>query len=171
MEDHSQDKYQITNSVNIDFIDFIVLNENLIAVLLINRLDFYDVSELKKIKSSEKISNLYTCVRMAYFSENLIIIGTTRSIEIFDYSSFKTIKSISCVYPIKSIYTNENKVFIGESTMYGQNRITEYEIDETGNYNQIDFLDNPHNNELTDITQAKDGRLITSEFDKVKIWI
>lgn len=170
MEDHSQDKYQITNSVNIDFIDFIVLNKNLIAVLLINRLDFYDVNELKKIKSSEKISNLYTCVRMAYFSENLIIIGTTRSIEIFDYSSFKTIKSISCVYPIKTIYTNENKVFIGESTMYGQNRITEYEIDETGNYNQIDFLDNPHNNELTDITQAKDGRLITSEFDKVKIW-
>ena len=171
MEDHSQDKYQITNSVNIDFIDFIVLNKNLIAVLLINRLDFYDVNELKKIKSSEKISNLYTCVRMAYFSENLIVIGTTRSIEIFDYSSFKTIKSISCVYPIKSIYTNENKVFIGESTTRGQNRITEYEIDETGNYNQIDFLDNPHNNELTDITQAKDGRLITSEFDKVKIWI
>ena len=169
--EYKPDKYQITNSVNIDFIDFIVLNENLIAVLLINRLDFYDVSELKKIKSSEKISNLYTCVRMAYFSENLIIIGTTRSIEIFDYSSFKTIKSISCVYPIKSIYTNENKVFIGESTTRGQNRITEYEIDETGNYNQIDFLDNPHNNELTDITQAKDGRLITSEFDKVKIWI
>ena len=168
--EYKPDKYQITNSVNIDFIDFIVLNENLIAVLLINRLDFYDANELKKIKSSEKISNLYTCVRMAYFSENLIIIGTTRSIEIFDYSSFKTIKSISCVYPIKSIYTNENKVYIGESTTHDQNRITEYEIDETGNYNQIDFLDNPHNNELTDITQAKDGRLITSEFDKVKIW-
>ena len=78
---------------------------------------------------------------------------------------FSTMKSI------KSIYTNENKVFIGESTTHDQNRITEYEIDETGNYNQIDFLDNPHNNELTDITQAKDGRLITSEFDKVKIWI
>ena len=47
MEDYLQDKYQITNSVNIDFIDFIVLNKNLIAVLLINRLDFYDVNELK----------------------------------------------------------------------------------------------------------------------------
>ena len=61
--EYKPDKYQITNSVNIDFIDFIVLNENLIAVLLINRLDFYDVNELKKIKSSEKISNLYTCVK------------------------------------------------------------------------------------------------------------
>ena len=48
MEDYFQDKYQITNSVNIDFIDFIVLNKNLIAVLLINRLDFYDANELKK---------------------------------------------------------------------------------------------------------------------------
>ena len=176
MEDYFQDKYQITNSVNIDFIDFIVLNKNLIAVLLINRLDFYDVNELKKIKSSGKVSNMYTCVRMAYFSENLIIIGTTRNIEIFDYSNFKTIKSIFCVYPIKAIYTNKNKVFIGESTGYeysndcAQNRITEYEMDETGNYNQIDSLNNPHKNEITDITQAKDGRLITSELAKVKIW-
>ena len=119
---------------------------------------------------------MYTCVRMAYFNENLIIIGTTRNIEIFDYSNFKTIKSIFCVYPIKAIYTNKNKVFIGESTGYeysndcAQNRITEYEMDETGNYNQIDSLNNPHKNEITDITQAKDGRLITSELAKVKIW-
>ena len=71
---------------------------------------------------------------------------------------------------VLKLLKNKNKVFIGEYNDYSQNRITEYEIDETGNYNQIDFLDNPHNNELTDITQAKDGRLITSEFDKVKIW-
>ena len=170
MEKSNENKYQITKSVNLDFIDFIVLNKNLIAALLINRLEFYDVNELKKIKSSEKINNLYTCVKMAYFSENIILIGTTKTVEIFDYTNFKSIKSISCIYPIKKIYVNKNKVFIGESTRRSDNKITEYEMDETGNYKQIYSLNNPHNYELTDIVQAKDGKLITCDPTSIKIW-
>jgi hypothetical protein len=170
LEKSNEDKYQITKSVNLDFIDFILLNKNLIAALLINRLEFYDVNELKKIKSSEKINNLYTCVKMAYFSENLILVGTTKTVEIFDYTNFKSIKSISCVYPIIKIYVNKNKVFIGESTRYYDNKITEYEMDENGNYKQIYAFNNPHNNELTDIVQAEDGKLITCDPASIKIW-
>ena len=55
---------------------------------------------------------------MAYFSENLIIIGTTKNIEIFDYKNFMNVKTIFCVYPIKKIFVNKNKLFIGESTSY-----------------------------------------------------
>jgi len=164
-----QDTYQIINSINIDFIDFILLNKNLIAVLLINKLDFYDTNELKQIKTSQKINNLYTCVKMGYFSENLIVIGTTRTIEIFDYKNFMSIKSINCVYPIKKIFANKNKLFIGESDKYAS-KITEYEIDENGNYKQIDTLDNPHKYELIDFTQVEDGRLITTDSCYVKIW-
>ena len=164
-----QDKYQIINSINIDFIDFFLLNKNLIAVLLINKLDFYDINELKQIKTSPKINNLYTCVKMAYFSENLIIIGTTRTIEIFDYKNFMTIKSIYCVYPIKKIFANKNKLFIGESDKY-ESRITEYEMDETGDYKKIDTFNNPHKYELIDFTHVEDGRLITTDSCDVKIW-
>ena len=171
-----QDKYQIINSINIDFIDFILLNKNLIAVLLINKLEFYDTNELIKIKSSKKISNLYTCTKMSYFSENLIIIGTTKNIEIFDYKNFMTIKTIFCVYPIKKIFVNKNILFIGESSNYNysndkaQSIISEYEIDENGNYKQIDTFNNTHKYELIDFTQVDDGRLITTDSCDVKIW-
>ena len=78
------EKYQITKSMDIDFVDFLVLNKDLIVVLLIDRLDFYDVKEFKKVKSSPIISNNNDCLKFAIYSENLILIGTGASVEIFD---------------------------------------------------------------------------------------
>ena len=83
-EDNLQEKYQITKSMDIDFVDFLVLNKDLIVVLLIDRLDFYDVKEFKKVKSSPIISNNNDCLKFAIYSENLILIGTGASVEIFD---------------------------------------------------------------------------------------
>ena len=83
-EDNLQEKYQITKSMDIDFVDFLVLNKDLIVVLLIDRLYFYDIKEFKKVKSSPIISNTYECLKFAIYSENLILIGTGANVEIFD---------------------------------------------------------------------------------------
>ena len=87
-----------------------------------------------------------------------------------------TIKTIFCVYPIKKIFVNKNILFIGESSNYNysndkaQSIISEYEIDENGNYKQIDTFNNTHKYELIDFTQVDDGRLITTDSCDVKIW-
>ena len=168
-ENDLQEKYQITKSVDIDFEDFLFLNKDLIVVLLIDRLAFYDVKELKKVRSSPKISNKYECLKFALYNEKFILIGTEENVEIFDLQNNKIVKSIFLIYDIQKIYVYQNRAFILESEV-SDTRIAEYEIDETGNYKEIDSFDNPHRSDLTDIIHTKDGRLITSCQFNVKIW-
>ena len=135
---------------------------------------FYESNNLSKIGKSSKISNIGE--KIACFDEHLLLIGTQKNVEIYNFEMFKIVKSIFCVYPIRVIYINQNKVFIGESKNYdlskngAENRITEYEMDIDGNYKQIYSYNNPHKNELNDITQVKDGRLVTCSNSYVKIW-
>ena len=164
-----QEKYIITKSVNLDFEDFLVLNKDLVVVLTEDRLEFYDVNELKKVRSSPMISNKYACLKFALYNEKFILIGTAKNVEIFDLQNNKIVKSIFLVYQIQKIYVNQNKAFILQS-VFDEGSITEIEIDQTGKYKEIYFFDTPHKDDLTDIILLKDGRIITSCRDKVKIW-
>ena len=110
----SDEKYQLVSSLIIDFNDFISLKNKLIAVLTDDRIHFYNSVKMSAIGKSSKISNIG--IKLSYFNENLILIGTGKHVEIYDYKNFKIIKTIFCVYPIKLIYINQNKVvYIGES--------------------------------------------------------
>ena len=92
-----------------------MLNKDLIVVLLIDRLAFYDVKELKKVRNSPKISNKYGCLKFALYNEKFILIGTEENVEIFDLQNNKIVKSIFLIYDIKKIYINQNRAFILES--------------------------------------------------------
>ena len=172
--DEMKGKYNITACLNINFINFILLKNNMMAVLTSDKLQFYEIDKFKKNENSVKFKNKPE--KLSIFNENFLLIGVQNRVEIYDYKNFKSIKSFCCVYPIKVIYVNQNKVFIGESTRYDLKRgsayniINEYELDNNGNYKQVYSYTNPHKNELVDITQVKDGRLITCSRQKVKIW-
>lgn len=168
-ENTLKERYQITHSVDMDFVDFIVLNNNMLAVLFLDKIDFYDVNDLKKIKSSPKIK-LYYCTTMSLLNEKLILIGTTSTVEIFDYENLKIIKTIFCSYPVLKIHIDENKrVFVGETNKC-HSQLVQYEIDNEGNYKQIYLLNQPHKFDLVDFTKSKDGRLLTCSNMQVKIW-
>lgn len=104
------------------------------------------------------------------------MIGTEKNAVVFDYLKNISIRTIACVYQLKKIYANKDRVIIGESTSYNlskkqaDNRINEYEIDDNGNYKQKYMYKKPHNNELLDITQLTDGRVISCSGEKVNIW-
>ena len=167
-------KYNITACLNINLINFIVLKNDMIAVLTSDKLHFYEIDKFKKNENSVKFKNKPE--KLSIFNENFLLIGVQNRVEMYDYKNYKSITSFGCAYPIKVIYINQNKVFIGESTRYDLKRgsayniINEYELDNSGNYKQVYSYTNPHKYELVDITQVKDGRLITCSGVKVKIW-
>ena len=81
-----------------------------------------------------------------------------------------------CLSIIK-IYINKNNVFIAESSSSydykkdkAENRITEYTIDDNGNYKIVTEYNNPHNKQLVDVTKVIDGRMISCNQESVKIW-
>lgn len=166
--DYFKDKYNVDSCLNIDFVDFIILSNNLIAVLTLDKLFFYESDNFKKINKFSKISNKGE--KLVNFNDNLLLISTQKNVEIYDYKNYQSIKIFFCVYPIKVIYVDQNKVFIGESANNNFSAINEYEIDNNGNYTQVYSYNNPHKNEITSITKLKDGRLITSSVSYVKIW-
>ena len=167
------EKYEMVTSFQIDFIDFIPVQENIIAVLSEDSLSFYDfdkslnLNKKIKIQGGTKISN---------FNDKYLLYGTQKEIVIFDHINYKHVKSLPFIYPLRVIYVKENIVLIGESARYNiethsaYNGIGEYEIDDNGNYKQLSYITNAHKNELNDITIVKDGRLISSSCENVKIW-
>ena len=157
-------KFKIDSILNIDLNDFILPNNDMIAALTSDKLIFYKSENLGKI-NSVKIKGGEKIVR---YNDNLLLIAAY-DVEIFDYKTFKIVKSIYCVYDKIIIYVNLNRVFIGETDCC-DNRITEYEIDDKGNYKQISLPIESFKGELTDMTIVKDGRLITSSGLNVKIW-
>ena len=158
-------KFNIDSSINIDFEDFALPNNNLLAVLTFDNLIFYQSKDFKKI-SSTKITD---GEKIAIYNDNLLLIATLTSVVIFDYKNLKTVKNIFCAYPYKIILVNQPRVFIGETNQY-DNRITEYEIDNDGKYKQISTPLEAFKSELTGLTLVKDGRLISSTKNDVRIW-
>ena len=157
-------KFKIDSVININFNDFILPNNNMIAVLTSDKLIFYksenfEKTNFVKIDYGEKI---------AKYNENLLLIAAVH-VEIFDYKTFKIVKSIYCVYDKIILYVNQNRAFIGETDCW-DNRLTEYEIEDNGNYKQISPSIESFKGELSGITIVKDGRLITSTSNNVKIW-
>lgn len=158
-------KFSVTGSLNIDFEDFVLPDNNLIAVVTFDNLILYKSEDFTKINST-KISY---GENIATFNDNLLLIGTGKNVIIFDYKNLKTVKNIFCVYPYKIFFVNKPRVFIGESDII-DNRITEYEIDNEGNYKQISDPLDTRKGQLNGIIVMKDGRIITSSNDDVRIW-
>lgn len=166
------EKYEVESSLEIDFIDFTPLKNDTIAVLQKDNICFYDINKLS-IKKKNKINDGKI---ISNFNDKFLIYGTQNNLIIFDYINYKYVKSLPFIYPIRKIYTKKNNVFIGQSKDLdikrnkADNMIVEYEIDENGNYIQKNECRNCHNNELIDITQVNDGRIISCSCLYINIW-
>ena len=111
----NEGKYNITACLNINLINFIVLKNDMMAVLTSDKLHFYEIDKFKKNGNSVKLNKPE---KLAIFNDNFLLIRVQNRVEMYDYKNYKSIKSFGCAYPIKVIYINQNKVFIGESTRY-----------------------------------------------------
>ena len=149
--------------LNIDFIDFVLLKNNKLALLTKDKLEFYEIKKFKTCKQSVKFNNKPKV--LSAFDDNFLLIGIENKVEIYDYKNFKNVKSIFIPYIVKVIYVNQNKVYIACKS----NIANEYEIDNNGNYNQISSI--PLTNKIvSDITEVKDCRLITCIDYLIQIW-
>ena len=159
----NDEKYSIVACLNIDFIDFVLIKNNKLALLKKNKLEFYEIKTFKTCEQSVKFKN--NPITLSVFDDNFLLIGIEDKVEIYDYNNFKNVKSIFIPYTVKVIYVNQNKVYIACE----HNIANEYEIDNNGNYNQISSI--PLTNKIvSDITVVKDGRLIICANDTIKIW-
>jgi hypothetical protein len=159
----NDEKYSMVTCLNIDFIDFVLLKNNKLALLTEDELEFYEIKEFKTCEQSVKFNGYPNT--LSVFDDNFLLIGIEDKVEIYDYKNFKKVKSIFIPYIVKVIYVNQNKVYIACE----HNIANEYEIDNNGNYNQISSI--PLTNKIvSDITVVKDGRLITCANDKIKFW-
>ena len=169
-----KEKYEIVTSLQIDFIDFIAVQENIIAVLKADSLSFYDVDKIFNLNTKIKVKD---GTKISYFNDKYLLYGTKKAIIIFDHINYKYVKSLPLIYSLRAIYVKENTIFVGESalcydfkTHSDNNGIGEYEIDDNGNYKQLSYITNGHKNTLNDVTIVKDGRLISCSIEDVKIW-
>ncbi len=163
--DNIKGKFSVNSCLNIDFEDFTLPNNDLIAVITLDNLILYKSADFTKINSAKITDG----EKIATYNDNLLLIGTPKHIIIFDYKNFKSVKNIFCVYPDKIIYVNNKSVFIGETDQC-DNRISEYEIDNDGKYKQISTPIEFSKGGLNGIILIKDGRLITSSEFNVRIW-
>ena len=149
--------------LNIDFIDFVLLKNNKLALLTKDKLEFYEIKTFKACEQSVKFNNKPKV--LSVFDDNFLLIGIENKVEIYDYKNFKNVKCIFIPYTIKVIYVNQNKVYIACKS----NIANEFEIDNNGNYKQISSI--PLTNKIVDdITVVKDGRLITCASYIIQIW-
>lgn len=165
-------QYQIALTRSFDFIDFILLKNNSMSVLREKYLEFYDIHKFIMINKAKVNKG----INLTLFNDKYLLLGTDKNVIIFDYIKNTSTKSIACIYPLRKIFVNKNIVIIGETTRYNlskkkaDNQINEYEIDDIGNYKQKYMYKKPHNNELLDITQLTDGRIISCSGAKINIW-
>jgi len=157
------EKYNMVACLNLNFIDFVLLKNNKMAILRKDKLEFYEIEEFKTCEKSVEFNEEPDT--LSVFDDNFLLIGIDNKVQIYDYKNFKKVKSIFIPYTVKVIYVYQNKVYIAcESDI-----ANEYEIDNNGNYKQISSI--PLQGKIVDdITVVKDGRLITSANDTIKIW-
>jgi hypothetical protein len=158
----NDEKYSMVTCLNIDFIDFVLLKNNKMALLSKDKLEFYEIEAFKTCEQSVKFNSEPEV--LSVFDDNFLLIGIENKVEIFDYKNYKKVKSIFIPYNVKAIKVNQNKVYIACECDIAN----EYEIDNNGNYNQISSI--PLQDEIIeDIAVVKNGKLITCT-TKIKMW-
>jgi hypothetical protein len=158
----NDEKYSMVACLNKNFIDFVLLKNNKMALLSKDKLEFYEIEAFKTCEQSVKFNSEPEV--LSVFDDNFLLIGIENKVEIFDYKNYKKVKSIFIPYNVKVIKVNQNKVYIACECDIAN----EYEIDNNGNYNQISSI--PLQDEIIeDIAVVKNGRLITCT-TKIKMW-
>ncbi len=140
--------------LNKNFIDFVLLKNNKMALISKYILEFYEIGAFKTCEQSVKFNNELEA--LSVFDDRFLLIGTEGNVEFYDSKNFKNVKTIFIRDDVKLIYVNQNKVYIACEWDIAN----EYEIDNDGNYNLISFIP-LENKQINDITIVKDGRLIT----------
>ncbi len=101
-------QYQLSLTRSFDFIDFILLKNDSMAVLKEKYLEFYDIHKLNMINKAKVNKG----INLVLLNDKYLLIGTEKNAIIFENIKNTNIKSISCSYPLKNI------VIIGETTNY-----------------------------------------------------
>lgn len=151
------DKYQIVTSYKIWFKNFLLLNCGVILILSYENLNFLNINTFK-LKKKVKI---YDIEKINVYNNTLLLIGINNNkVLIYNYKTYKKVKSIVLNYNASLLYVSNNVAFI-----IGYDKVNDYIIENNGEYKHFSLWPKTT---VSDITQLKDGRIVTS--GPLRIW-